>query len=203
MQQTRVVIEGVTPMLQNRMTAEQLEAIRTKDKKKFKAPAEPREEAERKAYLTQDTREPYLPVENFMACLIEAGKFIRLDAKRQMTTAKSTLLPGFLSIDDFVLLLRDSRTGESATWEVDMRQGRNPNGGEGVCILRPRFDRWSFETTLVLDTEQLDERVYRELVDIAGARIGLGDFRPQRKGIYGRFKVARWERLDSVAQAAE
>ena len=194
---------GVTPLLQNKMPEEQLEAIRTKSKKKFTAPLEPRDEAARKLYLTNDTKEPYLPVENLMSCLIEAGKFIRLDAKRQMTNAKSTLLPGFLSINDFALNLRDPDTGAPSAWEVDMRQGRNPNGGEGVCILRPRFDRWSFKLSAWLDLDQLGEQTYRQLFDLAGSRIGLGDFRPQRKGIYGRFQIVQWKRGEGVLAAAE
>jgi len=191
-------------MLQNRLTDEQLLQIgKFKAKEKFTAPKEPREQAEAKAYLTQDDKKPYVPAESLMACLIEAGKFIRLDKKRQMSTAKGTLLPGFLSVEEFYLPLIDPKTNKSAAWEVDMRAGRNPNGGEAVCIVRPRYDSWSFTFTALLDTEQLDEKVYRNLVDIAGSNMGLGDFRPQRKGIYGRFKVTSWKRLESYSSAAQ
>lgn len=190
MKRIEMTIKGSTPLLVNRMTPEQLLALHTGDRKKFKTRKEPRQEAQDKVYATHDGN-PYLPTENLMACLISAGMYIKLDGKRQMSTAKSTLLPGFLSIEEPFLPLV-SGDGKPAAWEVDMRQGRNPGGGEAVCIIRPRFDTWSLRASMLVDTDSISENVIRELVDIAGGRIGLGDFRPQRRGIYGRFKVTNW-----------
>jgi len=190
MKTIHTTLQGVSPLLMNRMTDEQLLALHTKEKRKFSAPQQPRDVAAGRLYMTHDGR-PYLPTENLMACLISAGMYIKLDGKRQMSTRQSTLLPGFLTIEDPYLTLEGD--GESARWEVDMRQGRNPNGGEAVCIIRPRFDRWAIRASLAIDTDSISELVIRELVDIAGSRIGLCDFRPQRRGIFGKFKVTHWE----------
>ena len=73
-----------------------------------------------------------------------------------------------------------------------MRQGRNPNGGEAVCIIRPRFDAWALELSLLAALDSIPESTMRQLVDIAGSRIGLCDFRPQRRGIFGTFRVDSW-----------
>lgn len=81
-------------------------------------------------------------------------------------------------------------------WEVDLRQGRNPNGGELVVLCRPRFDEWEFTVNVTIDTRQIAEQTMRELFDIAGVRCGLGDFRPNRKGIFGQFIVEKWIRND-------
>lgn len=191
MKTIRVALRGTSPLLMNRMTDEQLLALHTRDRKKFTAPREPREVAASRLYGTHDGK-PYLPTENLMACLISAGMYIKLDGKRQMSTKQSTLLPGFLTIDDPYLPLLDG-DGKAAAWEVDMRQGRNPNGGEAVCIIRPRFDRWAITASISIDADSISEDVIRELVDIAGGRIGLCDFRPQRRGIFGKFKVTHWE----------
>jgi hypothetical protein len=43
------------------------------------------------------------------------------------------------------------------------------------------------------------EKIVRQLVDDAGQRIGLGDYRPARKGPFGRFKVVHWEQLKKAA----
>lgn len=189
-----VLFKGVTPLLMNRLTDEQLLALHSKERKKFKAPDIPRATAEEKLYETRDGA-PYMPTENLMACLIDAGMHVKLDGKRQMSTRQSTLLPGFLQIDDHYIPLLDSSESASAVWEVDMRQGRNPNGGEAVCIIRPRFDEWSMRVHFAMDTESLPETTYRSLIDIAGSRIGLGDFRPQRRGIFGRFRVDSWKSI--------
>jgi len=174
----------------NRLPEDVLLALHTKEKRKFTAPRLPREEAERKLYR-QENGEPYVPTENLMACLIAAGVFIRLDGKRQISTKGSTLLPSFLAIENRFCPLSNG-DGKPATWEVDMRQGRNPNGGEAVCIIRPRFDAWALELSLLAALDSIPESTMRQLVDIAGSRIGLCDFRPQRRGIFGTFRVDSW-----------
>ncbi len=190
-----VTIVGKTPMLLNRISEETLLAIRNKAKKPKNAPVPtPREEADSKVYLTSDGK-PYLPAQNLLASLIEAGKNVRLDGKRQMSTAKSTCLPAFLSLEEPIFHIVDPDTGKPATWEVDLRGGKNPNGGEAVCIVRPRFDRWAIKLIANIDTVEIGESVIRGLFDLSGVRVGIGDFRPQRKGIYGQFLVQCWERV--------
>ncbi len=185
-------ITGITPLLMNRLSEETLESIRTKAKKaKTAAKPTPREECEPKVHTREG--QPALPTENLLSCLIAAGQYVRLDGKRQLSTAKSTMLPAFLSLEDPWIPVIDPETRTPATWEVDMRAGRNPNGGEAVCVCRPRFDRWTLKLTVQLDLSQIGEGVMRELFDIAGRRIGVGDFRPQRKGIFGQFRIDRWE----------
>lgn len=186
----RVKVESISPLLMNRMSEDQVLALRTKRKPaKSKTTEEtPRQEAARKVYLDADQR-PYVPTENLMACLIGAGTYVRLDGKRQMSTSKSSIVPGFLALNDTHLILTP---GE---WEVDIRPGRNPNGGEAVCLVRPRFDRWSFTVTVLLDTQQVSESLCRELFDVALSRVGLGDFRPARKGTFGRGVITGWDVL--------
>lgn len=185
-----VQVQGVTPLLMNRMTEELLLQIRSGAKKpKSKRTEEsPREEAARKVY-TLHTGEPYLPTENLMAALIAAGQYVRLDGKRQASTTKSSLVPGFLALQDTHLLLHPD------TWEVDIRPGRNPNGGEAVCLVRPRFDKWGFEVTALLDTSVVGEATCRELFEIGLSRIGVGDFRPQKRGVFGRSVITLWKAL--------
>jgi hypothetical protein len=55
MQRFNIRLEGRTPLLVNRLTEEELLSIGGfVDKKKFKAPVEPREAAEKRLYLTTD-----------------------------------------------------------------------------------------------------------------------------------------------------
>jgi hypothetical protein len=201
-----VVCRGVTPLLINKMNESVLESLRTKIKKPKAAnigtTRTPREEASEKVYL--HTGKCCMPGEMLMACLINAGAFIRLDGKRMMSTAKSTLLPGFMGLMTPVIMLVDpDDLKREASWEPDVRKGTNPNGNEAVCICRPRWDRWAFEAQIDIDTLEIGENAIRELWDKAGRRMGLGDFRPQRKGIFGRFVVEKWNREEEVGKAAE
>jgi hypothetical protein len=189
---------GLSPLLMNKMDESTLENLRTKTKAPKAASIgstlTPREDAERKVYISDEG--PYVPGENLMACLIEAGKFIRLDGKRQISNSKSTVLPGLITLLTPAPLLKVPGTDKAAVWEADVRQGRNPNGGEAVAICRPRFDEWEFTVTVDIDTGEIGENTIRDLFDKAGRRVGLCDFRPQRKGIFGQFVVECWEQRE-------
>lgn len=205
MKTVSVTCRGVTPLFMNRMSESVLEGIRTKAKasktKSIGQTTTPREDAGPKVYVDPKGA-PGIPATNLMSCLIAAGVFVRLDAKRQLSTGKSTMLPGFLSLGSAFLPIV-GRSGDASTWEADVRQGRNPNGGEAVAICRPRFDDWGFAVEIDIDTQEIGENLIRDLWDKAGRRIGLGDFRPARKGIFGQFVVDRWVEAEQQPMAAE
>lgn len=203
MKRVRITLRGAPPgMLQNQMTTEALLGLRDKTGKKSKTapPMTLEEEAASKIHLDNEGR-PCVTKEMLMACLMSAGVLIRLDQKRQLSTKESSLLPGLLFIDGetFPLLLPDS--GDEAVWGLapwryDVRQGRNPNGGEAVCLVRPLFERWAITFTALLDTEELAEDTFIRLFRLAGTRMGLGDNRPNRKGTCGMFNTTRWEVIE-------
>jgi hypothetical protein len=47
----------------------------------------------------------------------------------------------------------------------------------------------------------LTVKLLREIVDAAGKRIGLGDFRPACKGPFGRFCVVNWKEHEAKLAA--
>lgn len=200
----KLTCRGITPLLMARMTEDVLEGLRTGRKKpvaaKIGKTRTPRDEAEEKLHTLDGV--PIIPGQNMMACLIAAGIFVRLDGKRQISTGKATVLPGLMWLLDPVIQLHDPDSKKSPRWEVDIRRGRNPNGGQSVCICRPRFDLWAFTCRVDIDEEEIGEVAIRDLWDKAGKRVGLGDFRPSRKGIFGQFVVERWVREEGKASAA-
>lgn len=201
MLRVKIKVEGASPMLQNAMTQDVLMGLWAPDKKaKTAGRPLPRDHADSRVYK-DDKGRPYVPGVNLMAALIAAGVFLRADGKRQFSTAKSSILPGLISLEEVSIPLLDF-AGKPAAWEVDMRRGVNPNGNEAVCVVRPRFDQWAMTFHLLIAVEAVPEEKIRELVDIAGRSIGLGDFRPARKGTFGRFKVAEWRRVATEETAA-
>ncbi len=192
----RVRCEGVTPILFNRKTPELLQRLWTKEKAPRNAPRPlPRDHAATCLHTTAEGVH-YLPIEMLTACLIRAGVFVRLDGKRQVSTATSTVLPAFIDIQGTAFPLT------SQAWEVDMRGGVNPVGGEAICIVRPRFDKWGFVIEILIEDSEIDPSKIRELFDKAGSRVGLGDFRPARKGVFGKFRVECWEVLTEAHEHA-
>lgn len=79
-----------------------------------------------------------------------------------------------------------------ALWErqetfVDRRSVKV--GTSRVIRTRAIFPAWSLEVTAEHDPEVADIFNIRQRAEIAGTRIGLGDYRPQRGGLFGRFEA--------------
>lgn len=200
MNRFHITLKGTSPIMPNRMSPEEVLGLRDKTNKKGKSA--PRltleEEASRKLHRDGDGN-PCLPKHLVMATLINAGVFIRLDQKRQLSTKESSMLPGLLTLEGESYPLLKPGAGEEsvwgfAPWRYEVRQGRNPNGGEAVCLVRPLFEEWGIHFTAILDTDELAEDTFLRLFQLAGRRIGFCDYRPQRKGVFGMFAVTRWER---------
>lgn len=68
---------------------------------------------------------------------------------------------------------------------------------------RPRVDEWRCTFTVDVDTSMFPPNLIRSVIDDAGKKIGLGDYRPARKGPFGRFVVVKWEVVEAaIPQAA-
>lgn len=181
-----VRIEGISPLLCNRFTEEAEQKVSNGTTGVLRGrQGTPREIAEPKLYTTQDGK-PMLPGPNLFAALVEAGKFIK-SGRSKLTTTRSSLVPAGLSILELELPITPAK------WEVDSRPVVVPATGGRIMCHRPRFDKWSVRFTLDVDDSLFAPDLVRELVDIAGQRVGVGDFRPSRRGPFGRFKATNWK----------
>ena len=145
----------------------------------------PREEAAPKCYKDSDGQ-LYIPSTNVLSCIIAAGTFHKA-GKSKLTTQKTSLIPAGIIVTDLVCPLNTKE------WEVDSRSVVIPSTGGRIMCHRPRIDEWETSFTLEVDSEMFNEKTVRLLVDDAGKKLGLGDYRPQRKGPFGRFSVVGWE----------
>lgn len=181
-----VKIEGISPLLMNRFHEAAQQQVSNNSTLSIRGEkGGPREQAEPKLYRDSGGR-PVLPGPNLFSALVQAGTFIKV-GKSKLSTLRSSLVPAGLSIQELELPITPQ------TWEVDSRAVVIPATGGRIMAHRPRFDAWACNCTLVVDTDLFSERLIRELVDTAGQRVGLGDFRPARRGPFGRFKVVNWK----------
>lgn len=190
-----VECEGVSPLLMNPVTDDLLEELRTRTPRPKATDRTVEEEAREKLY--RENGKIGLPVINVFSCLVEAGRSVLFEKRRNISTAESTLLPSFLAIEETFLPFTNH-----SQWRVDKRRGRNPKDNVMVCIVRPRFDEWEFGMTLQIDETQINEERIRQLVAYAGSRVGLCDFRPACRGPFGRFRITKWEVLEGPAKKA-
>lgn len=183
-----ITIEGTTPMICNRFTDEAAESA-TKGTRGASAAADrgtPLEIAESKLYRGLNGK-PMIPQPNLLRCLVEGGRFHKA-GKTQLTTSKSSIMYSCLDIQGAEIPI-DHRE----PWRVDTRAVRIPSTGGRILAHRPMFDDWKMTFTAELDTTILSEKLLRAIIDDAGKRVGLGDFRPATKGPFGRFVVTNWK----------
>jgi len=184
MKQVEVGITGVTPLLVNRFHEEAQESatsgIRTR-----KEHLGPKEDAELKLYRNEHS-EPYFPSENLRQSMISAAARSKIGRRSAQSDAAAALY-----LEPYCLPI----LGE---WEVDARPVVIRATGGRIVRYRPIFKDWSLRVRVNVDTDLLPLGLARKILDDAGNYVGIGDFRPQRKGPYGRFRVDGWNELDEV-----
>lgn len=97
--------------------------------------------------------------------------------------------------------LVDPETGEAPHWEADMRRAVNGAKKAAICALRPRFDRWLLRGSLLVDPMTLPIDLVHTVLEDAGRRVGIGSFRAELGGPFGRFRITKFAE-QSLASAA-
>jgi hypothetical protein len=190
-------IVGITPLICNKFTdAAALEA--SGGVRGSSAVAErktPLDIAESKLYVGLDGT-LMIPQPNLLRSLVDGGKFHKA-GKKQITTKEESMLFACLDIEAAEIPIIHKQR-----WRVDTRAVVIPSTKGRILAHRPMFDDWRLEFRVNLDTTIVGPGVFRAIVDDAGKRIGLGDFRPARKGPYGRYRVDHWAVVEQAIDVA-
>lgn len=80
---------------------------------------------------------------------------------------------------------KDEVLGEWLFVPSDGRRG----GGKRVSKCFARVDKWGGDVVFHVFHDAIGEDVFRRHIEYAGMFIGVGRFRPQNNGFYGRFQV--------------
>lgn len=186
MMEIKIKISGVTPLLMNKFTdAAQLKASRSVSNTFVGDRGTGEDQASARMYLNQDGW-PCIPQPNVLRMLIDAGKFFKA-GRSKITTQASSLITSCVDVEGVMLPLI------TPGWKVDTRPVRIPATGGRILTHRPCFETWALPFTVQLDESEIGVVLLREIVDKAGRAIGLGDFRPDRKGPFGKFVVDSWD----------
>jgi hypothetical protein len=152
---------------------------------------DPREEAVKVAYQRPDGT-LYLPGAAIARMLREAGGSHKQRGSRK--SLKFVIPAAVLVLDDDISLCDDD--GNSLTdFEVDSRPVVIPSTKGRIMRHRPRINTWGMEINLDIDLTMIEADVVHQLLEESGKRLGLGDYRPERGGPFGRFSVVRWAEL--------
>lgn len=170
-----VRIKGVSPLLQNRFaTADEVENKPTKRKSVTML----ENAVENTVYKLPDGT-VYQPGESIKQAIIEAGKAFKKGRANMSKTFAS-----------FVIITPEAIVMSPQEYSTDRRAVVIPSTKGRVMRNRARFDDWSLTFSVeVLDDSEIDTKALHDAIDYAGHYVGIGDYRPQKKGMFGRFIV--------------
>ena len=162
-------------------------------------------------YLYHDGTHLTIPSDNIMATLRKAGSKIQSKGK---STFKSMAMSGLFILEEYckllvddkpialkeIVKLRDKKYSDQAAAVQDLgfklKVKRATIGSSKNVRVRPQFDEWSVKGVISVTEPAITEDILKDLFQIAGSSVGLGDWRPsapKSPGPYGMFtsKIVR------------
>lgn len=175
----RVKVEGSTALLMNRFQDRSIEG-------KSKAKGEAREmNITDKLWLTKENK-PYIPSVYFYRALIDAGK--RLQVRGQKKATYSKIIGAVLQISPDAIEIKGK-------WVEYRTSAVNPMTKGRMMVSRPKFETWSCEFELFIHGDEIAPETMNTLLVDAGQRTGIGDWRPEKKGQFGKFIVTEFKEI--------
>lgn len=173
MKSIHVSIKGVSPLLMHKFPLVPIEALEKKT---------PAEQAELAAYKSPDGS-LHIPGVNIQRALVSAATF----SKGKGRASLQREVAASLLVEEGTVPLGTSK------YEVDSRPVRIAATKGTILRHRPRLDQWACSFTLCYEETLMTEKQVNEVVANCGSRVGLLEFRPERKGPFGRFIVTKFE----------
>ena len=167
-------VKGISPLL---MHAYPLIPQEAPDKKS------PEEQAEFGAYRDPDTGDLYIPSAAIQRALVSGATYCK--GKGRATLQKPVAACVLVSPERCSLGVK--------TFKVDSRGVVIPATRGRIVRHRPRLDDWSVSFDIEFDDTLLTEAEMRRVMDETISRVGFLDFRPEKKGPFGRSMVVKWE----------
>jgi hypothetical protein len=105
-------------------------------------------------------------------------------------TSAAAVLKGALGQAQEWCVLADKKGKPLKDYQIDRR--RVVQQRQGIVRSRPRFEQWSTEVQLEVDRDIVANlEVLDSLLNEGGQKAGVGDFRPERGGWFGKFSAKR------------
>lgn len=180
MKTIEVKVQGVSPLLQHRFPEEEQEK---KTKKKSATSSDGNVEV--CLYRLPDGT-IYQPSTHILGALKAAGGRYQISGRGKMTF-RNVIGGGAVVIEP------DAIPHVFQKYEVDSRPVVNPSTRGRVVRKRPCFREWALSFKMLVDEAEIPLEVLKEILDVAGRSVGIGDFRPAKGGPFGRFMVTRFD----------
>lgn len=181
----RIEVEGISPYMQHRMDDVKLEAW-VKERgpiyEKYDI-SNPEVIADYHSHSkpSNGLLSYYIPADHFRMSMIEAGKMVKGKVGGS-TKSMSNIVAAMFNITPTQIPL--------PIWdEFDKRSAVNRNIKGRVIVIRPKWNTWSATFELWVDEDSVAIEMIEKIVSYSGKYIGIGSYRPQNKGPFGRFVI--------------
>jgi hypothetical protein len=154
----------------------------TSDKKEY----DPKEEAERRTYKLPTNGQLYLQSLAFRGSVIGTGGGAS-GRKIGKFTANSRFSAGVFPLEENCPLYHPETEDPIFKYEIDSR--RAIVNKAGIIRHRPKINEWACDLKLEIDTDLIKVEQVLELLNISGRVAGVGDYRIQKKGLFGKYKA--------------
>lgn len=179
----KIRIVGISPLLMNNPAKMVKNNANNDALKAGKKVYVPEEEAKAAAYINGDGQF-YIHASSFKASIINPGGGAS-GRKIGKYGAASRVVAGMLVVSDQAIICDPKSHKPAKGYSIDERRGvRNK---AGIIIWRPRFEEWETTITVEVDEDFVTVPQLIELLNLSGKVAGVGDFRPQKRGPFGRY----------------
>lgn len=141
------------------------------------------DQAEHAAYRDPDTGKLYVPGVAVQRALVGGAVYSKGKGRGSLQKVAAACL--FVTPDRLSLGMKD--------YAIDSRRVVIPATKGAIIRHRPRIDDWQITFNLEWDETLVTEQQVRKVVDDTLSRVGLLDFRPEKKGPFGRAMVTKWQ----------
>jgi hypothetical protein len=176
----KATITGISPLLMNRPSM----LIGDISKEKSRKEETPKELAEKKIYVNSEGK-LYQPETHIKGALVEAGKEQKVVGKGKSTYSK--IIGYAVEINPFEIIHKKQK------WEEYSVLAVNPSTRGRNILHRPMLKDWELDFEITFDDEQIPASILKECLERAGKIVGIGDWRPAKKGRFGKFQVTSWK----------
>jgi len=182
MKKYEVEIKGITPLLMNKpedygFDVQWVEKHATSDWEK---------EALQKLYVDAEGT-IYQPANHIEQTLMEAGKKVRVKGQGKATYSK--LFGSMISVEpDAIPHINQKYTINKSLVVIPSTKGR-------VMRYRPEFKDWGLKF-FVFAEDEIAGPMIKEALELAGKYSGVGDWRPAKKGKFGKFQVVLFKEVN-------
>ncbi len=178
MEKISVTIEGTTPLLFNRFRDV---AIEGKSKKRTGAMTV--SDVEDKLYIYKD--KPHIPSVYLKNCITEASKQFKIIGKGKSTYSKI--------VASTVDIMPDMIPLQADKYEVFRISAVNPMTKGRMMTERPRYNKWKATFEIIVNDPAVPINVINEILEHGGKYVGIGDWRPDKKGMFGKFLISEFK----------